>query len=283
MATAYKTSAETTHTGLDKIARYGWKVKNSPGKLEYISKRKLVVGAEYQRDGDTPSARAKILHLSREWDWMACGVIVVAKVGGKFRVIDGQHRKLAADRRSDIDGLPCLVFEPEEVAQEARAFLALNTLNKPVSAIDKHRAKLIANDEYAVKIEETLSRLGLFLTKRATKIGDFGAIAWAYRKAAEDYENFVTVVEVTSEICAADGIPIPEKLLDGMWYINQVVEGGLLGSRLNARIRHVGAQRLYDGVIRASAYFARGGARVFATGMIDVLNKGIHTKFELPS
>lgn len=282
MATALKANEELTPHGLDKIVRYGWTIKNAPGKLEYISKRKLVVGAEYQRDATTPAAKAKIIAIASEWDWMACGIIVVAKVDGKFRVIDGQHRKYGADRRSDIDLLPCVVFEPEEIAEEALAFLRLNTLNKPMSAIDKHRARLVAEDESAAKIDETLNRLGLNLTKRASKAGDFGAISWAYKKASEDFANFEAVVEATAEICAADGMPIPEKLLDGMWHLNQVIEGGLNNARLRTRIRHVGAQRLYDGAIRAAAYFARGGARVFATGMIDVLNKGVHLKFELP-
>ena len=282
MATKYSDDA-VTHIGVDKISRYGWRIKNEPGELQYIEKSKLVVGAEYQRDGTVPASQDKILRIARDWDWMACGVIVVAKVSGKFRVIDGQHRALGSRKRSDIAKLPCLVFEPESIAQEARAFLALNTLNKPVSAFDKHRARLVAEDEISAKIDETLRRLGLVLSKRAKSVGHFGSIAWAYRRAAEDYQAFDYVVDMAAKLSSADGIAVPERLLDGLWYLNQTMEGGLAEPRLNARIIHVGARALLDSATRAAAYYARGGARVFASGMLEALNKGVHKKFELPA
>lgn len=158
--------------------------------------------------------------------------------------------------------------------------MALNTLVKPVSAIDKHRARLVAEDPVAAKIQETLDRLGVIITKSANGPGQFGAIAWTYRRALENPENFEKVMDFTTDITREAGMPVAEKLVDGLWYIHANVEDGLDNKRLNQRLRHVGAAKLFDGVLRASAYFARGGARVFAQGILEVVNKGAHNRFE---
>lgn len=277
MATVF--AEDIAHSGVSKIERYGWKIANSPGALVQIDKDKLQVGASYQRDAD----RNKVLQISRDWDWLACSAITVAKVRGKFRVIDGQHRVLAARKRSDVQNLPCLVFETTGVAEEARGFLALNTLNKPVSAVDKHRARLVAEDETAIKIQQTLDVLGLKLTRSPTSVNQFGSIAWANAKASESFDDFRIVMSLAAELARDAAMPVQEKLLAGLWYINRNYEGGLEDRRLRARIHHVGAASLLEGAVRAAAYFARGGGRVFAQGMMDVLNKGVHTKFELRS
>jgi hypothetical protein len=263
--------------GVDKIERYGWRLHNAPGDLRHIHKNELSVGAVYQRE----SYKHKILEISRNWNWIACGTIAVAKVGKKFRVMDGQHRVLAARNRSDVTELPCIVFETEDVAEEARGFLALNTLRKPVSIIDKHKAQLIAEDETALKIQKTLDDLGLTIVKSAKGPGQFGALAMAYRRSVEDHQSFAKVLGFAAEITRNAGMPVAEKLVDGLWYIDRNYEGGVTERKIAARIRHVGGDRLLEGALRAAAYFARGGSRVFAQGMMDVLNKGIHSKFEL--
>lgn len=268
---------DVTPRGNDKITHYGWVIRNSPGTMDNIPKNSLVIGAEYQREAN----RAKVLEIAGAWDWLACGAVVVAKVSGKFRVIDGQHRVLAARKRSDIDTLPCLIFQTAGIAEEARGFLALNTLNKPVSAIDKHKARLIAEEPVALKIQRTLDRLGLNLSKTASGPGQFGAIAWANRRAVEDYENFDRLMGTLADITRDAGVPVAEKLADGLWYLDRHLSGGIYERRVIERIKHVGAEKLLDGALRASAYFARGGARVFATGMLEVLNKGLHRKIEL--
>lgn len=275
MATAF--AEDIAHDGRDKVQRYGWKIANSPGELRHIDKNDLVVGAVYQREAN----RLKVLEIARDWDWIACSAITVAKVRGKFRVIDGQHRVLGSRKRSDVDKLPCLVFETDSIAEEARGFLALNTLNKPVSAIDKHKARIVAEDETAIKIQQTLDELGLTISKSANGPGQFGAISWAYRRAAEDYESFRKVLALAAETSRNASMPVAEKLVDGFWYVDRNYEGGVTEKKIAARIRHVGADRLLEGALRAAAYFARGGARVFAQGMMDVLNKGLHSKFEL--
>lgn len=278
MATAVIDIEETTHCGIDKISRYKWEVQDSPGEFKRIDKKRIRVDAAYQRDAN----ENKILELRRNWSWVACGTISVSERDGFYWAMDGQHRVLAAMARGDIKTMPCLVFGIEDVAEEARGFLNANGNRKPVSAISKHRARIVAHDECAIKIQQTLDELGLSLSKSATGCGQFGAISWAYRRATEDFQSFRKVLILAAELCRAAKMPVAEKLIDGLWYIERNYEGGICEKKIAARIRHVGADRLLEGALRAAAYFARGGARIFAQGMLDVLNKGIHSKFELP-
>jgi len=46
--------------------------------------------------------------------------VVALRDDNKWFVVDGQHRKLAADQRSDIRELPCLVFETNEAGGRRR-------------------------------------------------------------------------------------------------------------------------------------------------------------------
>lgn len=276
MATAVIDVQERTHRNVDKIQRYKWDVKDSPGEFRRIDKKHIRVDAMYQRDANG----AKVLELRRNWSWVACGTISVAQRDGFYWAMDGQHRVLAAQGRSDIRTMPCMVFDINEVAEEAQGFLNANGNRKPVGAIDKHRARIIAGDPLALKIQETLDSLGLNLSKSARSVGDFGAISLAYRQA-DDFESFRKVLALAAEICREGEVPVAEKLVDGLLYIDRNTEEGVTERKLQTRIRHVGAERLLEGALRAAAYFARGGARVFAQGMMDVLNKGIHNKFDL--
>ncbi len=277
MATAVIDVEERTPKNLDKVQRYKWEVADCPGEFRRINKKDIRVDAAYQRDANAN----KVLEFRRNWSWVACGTISVAERDGFYWAMDGQHRVLAAQGRSDIRTMPCLVFDIDDVAVEAKGFLNANGNRKPVSAIDKHRARIIAEDELAVKIQETLDALGLTLAKSARSAGDFGAISWAYRNAADDFETFRKVLTLSTEICRDAGVPVAEKLVDGLLYIERNYEGGVTERKLAARIRRVGAERLIEAATRAAAYFARGGARVFAQGMMDALNKGVHSKFEL--
>ena len=115
---------EQTAQGLDKVSRYNWTMRNVPGQFLMIPKTDLEVDAAYQRNRIN---QRRVDALTRTWDWIACGCLVVAlRDDNKWFVVDGQHRKLAADQRSDIQELPCLVFETGTRREEAVSFLAIN-------------------------------------------------------------------------------------------------------------------------------------------------------------
>jgi hypothetical protein len=266
--------SETTN-GVDKVKRYGWITKDKPGVLMTLHKDKLQIHPSYQRD----VIPTKVKEITANWSWVGAGAIVVGERGGEYWVIDGQHRVLAAKRRSDITHLPCVIFQTEGVKQEAAAFLDLNTGRKPVSSIGKFKAMIAAGDEAACTVHKTLEELGVTPKSTAIKGRELKSVAWAVRKAGEDADKFKLVMRIAADL--SHDMPIQERLLDGLWYINERLPGGIINQRFNDRLRAVGAKRLIDGANKASAYFVRGGANIWATGMMDEINKGLRNKFAL--
>lgn len=269
------TMSEKTGQGVDKTKRYGWVTKDAPGELRNLHKDVLQIHPAYQRD----VLPMKVKEITGSWSWAACGAIVVGERGGEFWVIDGQHRVLAAKRRSDITHLPCVVFKTEGVRQEAVAFLDLNTGRKPVSSIGKFKAMIAAGDETACFVHKTLESLGVTMNQNAKKAKELRSVSWAVRRAGEDGEKFATIMRIGVEL--SHDTPIQEKLLEGLWYINERLPGGIEQKRFMDRLRAVGAQGLIDAANKAAAYFVQGGAKVWATGMMDAVNKGLHKKYEI--
>ena len=100
MKTEQKSFEEKTAYGQDKVARYNLTVRNAPGEFLMIPKTELEVDSAYQRNKIN---QRRVDTLTRTWDWIACGCLVVAlRDDNQWFVMDGQHRKLAADQRSDI-------------------------------------------------------------------------------------------------------------------------------------------------------------------------------------
>ncbi len=267
--------SETTPQGIDKTSRYKWVTKDEPGELKRLHKDVLQIHPAYQRDV-IPS---KVKEITAEWSWVAVGAIVVGERGGEFWVIDGQHRVMAAKRRSDITHLPCVVFKTDGVRQEAAAFLDVNTGRKPVSSIGKFKAMIAAGDEAACAVQHTLDSLGITPKTTASKPRELKSVAWAIKRAAEDVAKFTLVMRVAAEL--SHDIPIQEKLLDGLWYIHDRLPNGITEKRFAERLKVVGARKLIDGANKASAYFVRGGANVWADGMMNEINRGLRNTFSL--
>lgn len=267
--------AEITPYGVDKVARYGWVMKNEPGEQKMLHKSVLRINQEYQRDV-VPN---KVREIAAAWSWISFGAIVVAERDGEFWVIDGQHRILAAKRRSDISALPCVVFKTFDVKEEAQGFLDLNTGRKPVTAVAKYKAMVAAGDSDAIYVQQQLESLGLEVKPTANTPGQIKCIAWCLKRAAENKDAFRQVLSVAADLSAQDNMSVSERVLDGLWILNQRCGDGLFDKRLLKRLREKGARLLLDGANRAAAYYASGGAKIWAQGMLAELNKGLQKKF----
>ena len=269
----------TTHTakGVDKTTRYGWVTKDEPGELQMLHKDVLQIHPAYQRD----VLLDKVKTITAAWSWLSLGALVVGERGGEFWVIDGQHRALAAKRRSDITHLPCVVFKTADVKTEARGFLELNTGRKPVTAVAKQKAMVAAGDEVAAYVQQQCEALGLEIKPTANHAGHLKCVAWCTRRAAENKEVFRLVLGMGAELSAQDQIPVAERLLEGLWLLNAKCGDGLADKRLVKRLREKGARVLLDAANRAAAYYASGGGKVWAQGMLAELNKGLQRKFTM--
>ena len=141
---SFAETQEKNNPGADKVTRYNVTVRNAPGEFLMIPKQELEVDSAYQRNRIN---QRRVDALTRTWDWIACGCLVVAlRDDNKWFVVDGQHRKLAADQRADINDLPCLVFETTNRREEAVSFLAINQGRVGVGSLDRYRAQLISGD-----------------------------------------------------------------------------------------------------------------------------------------
>lgn len=270
-------SMEISHSGASKIDRYGWTVKDDPGTLLMLDKKSLVVNHEYQRTEN----ESKVLALASSWSWVACGAIIVAERDNQYFVIDGQHRVMAAKRRSDISKLPCIVFYVLDISTEASGFIAANTFRKPVSAVDKFKALVVSGDETAIAVDSVIRELRIHVSSTSHgATGSLKSIGWCLKKAAINLESFREVLSVVRDIAVADGMYIPERVLESLWVINEKI--GLDDPRLRQRVYAKGCRTLFDAANRAAAYYnSGGGGSVWATGVLDELNKGLQRKFSL--
>jgi hypothetical protein len=91
-------------------------------------------------------------------------------------------------------------------------------------------------------------------------------------------ERFERIIELVSELCEND--PIHERIVGGLDYLAKNLTTGL-DERLKNRVLKVGAIKLLREANVASAYYAKGGDRIWAQGMLKVLNAGMRYKFHL--
>lgn len=268
--------SEKTPQGVDKVTRYDWKLKDldKPGRLAYINKHEMVI-PEFQRD----VTDFKVKNITREWSWIACGAISLYCLNGIYYVLEGQHRVMAALRRSDIQDLPCVIFEGISDQDAAIGFVSANTNRKPITALDTFKAKIVAEDEVALFVRDEFQRLGIKPKKVAKSARQIKSMGLAMKLAAQNRERFTRVFGFLSRLCA--DAPIREKLIDGIWYLDKFCGDGLEDPRLKKRLLQVGESALVQGADKASAFYSKGGARVWAEGMIQVINLKLRNKFEI--
>jgi len=262
--------------GMDKIKNYGWTVTDSLGELRMISKHDLVVDHEYQRNASS----GRVLAMAKEWSWVACGAFSVADRGGRLFVVDGQHRYLAAMRRSDIDMLPCVVFHSQSVAAEAKAFVEANTNRRPMHSAEKFRAQLIAGDVDAMTVYWLAKQSGRDITTESgpKTVRCVGALL---KCAKTDSQKLKRIWPVIADVC--QGHPLHARIVDAFWYVESNMRDGesIADRRWRDRLTSVGYHALLDGMTKFAAAYSRGGARVFAMGVMECVNKGLRNRLSL--
>jgi len=257
------------HGGISKIDRYKWATDvGCPGEFERIDKNCLEVDKSYQRD----YKESTVLTVAREFNWPAFGVIIVYKtLDGKLKIVDGQNRWTGAMRREDIHSVPCLVFPSKGTAEEALAFLKINTA-------DKHRAQLKTGNAVALKVQKLINDSGRVVGNH-TK-GNTVRCLFRLTKLMENYEEDLNRVWPIL-IEASKGQPLYETVLDGLMYLERFSKQRISDKRWADRIIDIGAEDLHKAGVREASAFVRGGTRVWACGILRRLNKGLQHKLEL--
>jgi hypothetical protein len=97
------------------------------------------------------NGRRNVERIAREFSWSCFAPVVVSPVeGGKFAIIDGQHRTTSAAILG-IDSVPCQIVIAA-LSEQAAAFKAINGTITPISQMALHAAALAANEPWAVQI-----------------------------------------------------------------------------------------------------------------------------------
>lgn len=256
---------------MSKVDRYQWRKLDEPGVLRQIPKRELRIPSEYQRAAN----EKKILAIASDFMWPAFGVASVARrKDGTLWVFDAQHRVLAAWRRDDIGELPCIVYDIDEVSEEARLFIQANTLRKPLTSVDKHKAYVRAGESTATVVDD-LARIAqrrIGGDSSPTSIRCVTLLrSWIERDEALVRKMWPLIIRICAEKT------MPERVIDTLLYIesrispDRTLTERTLANRLVARAA--------DGINRdaadAAALYKKGGASVWAVGVLETLNKGI--------
>jgi hypothetical protein len=131
--------------------------------MKWLEIGKLVVDPTYQRDISRTSER-NIVRIAREFDWNKFSTVIVASApGGKYAIVDGQHRTTAAALRG-IDKVPCQVIVAKQ-AEQAAAFAAINSVTTAMSPMQVHAAKLAAGDPDAVRLSVLCAKAGVTICR----------------------------------------------------------------------------------------------------------------------
>lgn len=130
-------------------------------KCSYLPLSEMVVCDLYQR-----APQNKINKIAREWDIQQCGMIIVSYRNGKFYIVDGQNRYLAAGMVG-LDALPCQIFENLDIKGEARVFANQNINKSNLSSFDLFKAELVAEDETALAVKAICDRYSISTKKSA--------------------------------------------------------------------------------------------------------------------
>lgn len=271
-----KATNETVHGGMSKTERYKWKVSDNPGEFKWIPKGEIMIDHTYQRN----LREGKTLLMAKDWSWVACGAISVASRDGVYFAIDGQHRIHGALKRSDITVLPCMVFETSGAQEEAKGFLTAQTQRKPVTAIDKFRAMVVIEDPSALYVQSLIEGAGRVVSSGNPTNG-VKCVGRLITLADTDKSVLGRIWPIVVEI--SQGVTIAERVVDGLFYIEKTLMNGrsITENSVRKSLNEIKAVGLMEAAQKASIFYSAGGAKIWANGMLQAINKGRRNRLEV--
>ncbi len=280
MTTQQENTQHLAHptTGLTKLEKYKWLLKDQPGEFMWIEKTDLTVDSDYQRS----ISKRRMLDIAKEWSWAACGVLLVAyrNEEEQFYVFDGQHRMVASMQRADITNLPCLVFEFKDKESEAAAFVNANTLRGMPPSVAQFKARLYSGEKDAILIQQLCESTNRVISnssrKRSVRCVRL-LLDWAKKDSHTLISMWPLLDEVTGDDC------MNHVIVGGLLYIERhlPVHKSLLLSNWRKRLLKIGGVVLIEAAYKAATFYARGGDKVWASGMLQVINKGLKLENKL--
>ena len=124
--------------------------------LHWLPIADLLIDPAYQSP-IVASGRQRIYRIARTFSWSCFPPVVVAAIeGGKFAIIDGQHRATAA-AVAGFDKVPCQIVTATR-EEQAAAFKTINGTRNPSSRMALQAAAAGASEPSAVRVAEICAR-----------------------------------------------------------------------------------------------------------------------------
>jgi hypothetical protein len=255
---------------VDMTQKMGWATVDQSGVPYLANKKELHIDSTYQR---TMISETRVAAITQSWSWVACGSVIISERPDKtLWVIDGQHRVAAAQRRSDIKELPCLVFKCSTPEEEALAFYRANCVRGNVTPYDKLRAMVAASDQLSIDVVHLMESEGY-----EPSTGD-GAntvrCVSAFVSAMKLHRG--ALLRVWPLIAKLhDGLSIKKTVFSALLYIARFGTDDITKPEWQARVLKHGLHELEAGIAMLSRVKSIGGAKVQAWAALDVINKGV--------
>lgn len=260
------------------IKRFGLTILDKPGEFKFIDKKKLFIDPSYQRT----ASKQRVKLINKNWSWLAFGVVIVARRKDGFFVVDGQHRVLAALTRDDITTIPCMVFEVDNIKQEAEGFLTSQVGRKPLSSYDRFAAQIIAGNKAAIKVKELLDSQGLFAANYTSKTSGNAVKCLSCLMQWVNYDSsvFEKIWPVIVRVCKGNNIT--DRIVHGFAYLaNYAEDEGILNTYWEKRIVSIPYQNYIQSIHKALDLYNSGGERTYAIGIAIELNKRGKSKIKI--
>lgn len=119
----------------------------------------LRIDPGYQRRLSDRS-KAALRRIIEAFSWARFGAIICVREGETYRIVDGQHRGLAA-LHLGLSSVPAMVTDAHGVEGEAADFVGINSERTSLATVDKFRAAVMAGDEAAAQLDEMLQSLAI--------------------------------------------------------------------------------------------------------------------------
>jgi len=251
-------------SGKTKTEHYNWDELDSACKYMRIDIKKLNIGP-YQRG---EASAFSVIEKARHMQHAALGAVVVGKRDdGTFWLVDGLQRKLAAQRRGDVSGLDCMVFNSKGEKHEAEIFLLCNKGRIAVDAVHKYRTSVIAgrDPEKSIDLWLTQHELQIINDKSKGKISFPTAIVQSWNNNADVCKRALLA---TREIC--DG----RILRDIFQGVALLIKHGVNVEGEQAKLFKIGGQARLQKEINTVAILSGKGKNwtVCARGVLNAIN-----------
>lgn len=139
--------------------------------LMWLPKGSLYVDDRYQREAKSKHSRQMIRRIVETFSWSKFQPVTVAKMAsgslaGRYAVIDGQHRAIAALVHPSVTEIPCWVVDGSDVEDQAGVFVSINRDRINIQPLHLYKAQLAAKDPLALRIDRVCREAGVTIAYR---------------------------------------------------------------------------------------------------------------------